>query len=437
MHCTDLPSVFPDVSPEKHTNEKSHVFLLLLFLSIPGTTLNPMPYPPAIPPATMASLAFAPSLSTRPTQTRKFQTSITTPYPRQTLRRTTFLGTRPQLPALPAYPRLSHSTRQGRPRSATMSLQNVVIAGGTGFIGRRLTAALLAKGASVTVLTRFASSAAKLPQGATARVWAPDKRSAVGNDWLGWQEALAGADLVVNLCGEPVVTRWNDEGRRAIVHSRVSTTNALVEAIKSLPSEKRPRCMASPSAVGYYGVSPVAEFDEAATAAKDDFLADVCVQWEKAAVDGLRTVPETRLVIVRIGVVMGVGGGALERMLPVFKMFMGGPVGSGQQWVSWVHIDDVVRVFIRAGEDASMQGVYNATSPKPVTMGQLSGALAGALGRPNMFPVPGFVLQAVYGDAASVVLDGQKVLPKRLLGMGFKFEHADIDSAMKAVAKEA
>lgn len=317
-----------------------------------------------------------------------------------------------------------------------MSLQNVVIAGGTGFIGSRLTSALLAQGASVTVLTRSAAAGASLPPGATPRVWAPDKLAAVGDDWLGWEQALAGADLVVNLAGTPVVARWDPAGRAAIVQSRVASTRALVAAVAALPPERRPRCLVSASAVGYYGVSATAEFDEDCAPPDCDFLADVCKQWESAAAEGLRAVPETRLVVVRIGVVMGVGGGALARMLPAFQFFVGGPVGSGQQWVSWVHIDDLVRVFIRAGEDESMRGVYNGTAPVPVTMARLSEALAGALKRPNLFPVPEFVLKVAFGEAASVVLDGQRVLPKRLMDHGFQYEYPDVESAMKAVAAE-
>lgn len=333
-----------------------------------------------------------------------------------------------------------HSSPSASPRtpnSPTMALSHVVVAGGTGFVGSRLVRALVSAGTRVTVLTRSRSSAGGLPKEVAAVVWAPDKLAAVGNDWVGWERSLAGADLVVNLCGEPVVSKWDDAGKKRILESRVKSTRALAEAIAKMSEEERPKCFASASAVGYYGSSAVAEFDENASPAENDFLADVCVQWEKAATEPLQAVEGTRVVIVRTGVVMGVGGGALARMLPAFKFFVGGPIGSGKQWVSWVHIDDLTKIYIEAGENESMEGVYNATAPNPVTMGQMSQSLASALNRPNLFPVPGFVLKAVLGGASSIVLEGQKVLPKRLLAGGFKFNYEKVDSAMQAVAEEA
>ncbi|CDF41126.1 unnamed protein product [Chondrus crispus] len=318
-----------------------------------------------------------------------------------------------------------------------MALQHVVVAGGTGFVGSRLVRHLQGTGAQVTVLTRSRGSASALPAATRVVVWAPDKLAAVGDDWVGWQDSLRGADLVVNLCGEPVVSRWDARGRQAIVESRVKATTALAEAVRDMPTESRPKCVVSASAVGYYGTSAATVFDEGAAPARDDFLADVCVRWEEAAKGVLEGVEGTRLVVVRIGVVLGVGGGALARMLPAFKMFVGGKVGSGEQWVSWVHVDDLVRIFVEAGENEDMRGVYNATAPRPVTMGELAQALADALKRPNLFPVPGVVLKLALGGAAQVVLEGQKVLPKRLLERGFKFQHETVESAMKAVAEEA
>lgn len=318
-----------------------------------------------------------------------------------------------------------------------MTLSNVVVAGGTGFVGSRLVRALVSAGSKVTVLTRFRSSTGSLPKETEVVVWAPDKLAAVGDDWVGWERSLAGADLVVNLCGEPVVAKWDDAGKKSIIESRVKSTRTLAEAIAKMSEEERPKCFASASAVGYYGRSAAAVFDENASAAENDFLADVCVQWEKAATEPLQAVEGTRVVIVRTGVVMGVGGGALARMLPAFKFFVGGPIGSGEQWVSWVHIDDLARIYIEAGENESMKGVYNATAPNPMTMGEVSQSLADALNRPNLFPVPGFVLKAVLGGASSIVLEGQKVLPKRLLAAGFKFKHEKVESAMQAVAEEA
>lgn len=340
----------------------------------------------------------------------------------------------PRRAILPHAPAPRPSPRRYAPPA--MSLSRVVIAGGTGFVGSHLVRHLQAQGTSVTVLTRSRSSAASLPPDTDVVVWAPDKLSAVGDDWVGWQTALHGADLVVNLCGTPVVSRWSAAGKRAILESRVKATSALAEAIRDMREEKRPKCLASASAVGYYGTSLAAEFDEAAKPAVDDFLADVCVKWEEAAQRPLEGVAGTRVVIVRTGIVMGVGGGAMASMLPPFKAFVGGRVASGEQWMSWVHIDDLVRIFVEAGENEAMEGAYNGTAPRPVTMSEFSQTLADSLNRPNLFPVPAFVLKIMFGEGAKVVVDGQRVLPKRLLEGGFQFRHENVKSAMEAVTKE-
>lgn len=316
-----------------------------------------------------------------------------------------------------------------------MSIGKAVVAGGTGFIGSRLVKALVDKGTSVTVLTRSASSASHLPKDVTVQTWAPDKLKAVGQDWLNWENSLKGADLVVNLCGTPIVAKWDEDGKRSIVESRLKATQALVDAIKALPVEDRPKCVVSPSAVGYYGVSDNAQFNEQASLARNDFLASVCEQWEAAAAP-LRNLEGVRLVTVRIGVVMGLGGGAMARMLPFFQFFLGGPIGRGSQWVSWIHIDDLVNMFITAGESDTMTGVYNGTAPNPVTMSELSASLARALNRPNLFPVPGVLLKLVFGPAADVVLEGQRVLPEHWLADGHTFKYGTIDAAMSAIAKE-
>lgn len=292
--------------------------------------------------------------------------------------------------------------------------------------------ALVAKGATVRVLTRSPSSAANLPDTVKAVQWsagAPDGSS-------GWIDAIDGADVVVNLAGAPVVTRWSAAGKASIQGSRVVATSAIADAIAGLPADRRPKVVVSGSAVGYYGVSEDAEFSEGASPAKNDFLADVSVAWEAAA----KPIEDAgvRLAILRIGVVLGAGGGALSRMLPFYKAFIGGPIGSGTQWLSWVHVDDIVGMIMTAAENESVKGIYNATAPKPVTMSEFSASLARALSKPNLFPVPGIALKVALGDASSVVLQGQRVLPSRWLSEGaYKFQYPDVDSAMDAVAKEA
>jgi uncharacterized protein len=200
----------------------------------------------------------------------------------------------------------------------SMKLGNVVVAGGTGFVGTRLIRELVNQGARVTVLTRAKSSAGHLPAGVTVQPWAPEPLNAVGDDWVGWQDVLAKSDAVISLCGAPVVTRWTEAGKRDILDSRTKSTAALAKAIAGLPADKRPKAFVSTSAIGYYGVSDDAKFTESSTPARNDFLADVSVAWEEAALPIADL--GVRLSIMRVGVVMGVGGGALARMIPAFKV---------------------------------------------------------------------------------------------------------------------
>lgn len=311
--------------------------------------------------------------------------------------------------------------------SPAMSLSKVVIAGGTGFIGTYLTKALLKTGAAVTILTR--QNSPKLPSGATFVQWNPTTSS---DSPSSWQSTLANADLVVNLSGNSILSRWDAAGRDRIIQSRIKPTAALVSAIRSLPPEQRPACFVNTSAIGYYGESDSQVFDENSPAAAD-FLADLCVQWENTAqID----VPETRLVIIRTGVVLGAGGGAMASMVPIFKLFLGGPLGTGRQWVSWVHVDDLAAAFVLAGQKKDMAGTYNGVAPNPVRMSELCSAVGRALGRPSLFPVPEFVVKAALGGASSVLLEGGRVSSKRLVDAGFQFQYPDIDSATNAIAAQ-
>jgi uncharacterized protein len=315
-----------------------------------------------------------------------------------------------------------------------MALERAVVAGGTGFIGSQLVRTLVDRGVDVTVLTRNAASARHLPAAVKAQPWAPDPLKAVGDDWVGWQSCLEDADLVVNLCGEPVVTRWTEAGKRSIIESRVKPTSALADAILKMPEDKRPKCVVSASGVGYYGVSEDARFTEDSSGGRD-FLAVLSKDWEGAA----KPIADAgvRLVIIRTGVVLGTSGGALARMLPAFKFFLGGPVGSGRQWVSWIHLDDLVAMYIRAGEDPTVSGVYNGSAPAPVNMNDMCASLARALNRPNLFPVPPIALKVLFGEGADVVLQGQHAAPKKWLSEGFEYKYGDIDTAMQAIAREA
>lgn len=313
-----------------------------------------------------------------------------------------------------------------------MTLSNVVIAGGTGFIGRAIAEKLSESGTSVTVLTRNPVGR-RAKKNVTYRSWAPDKLRAVGNDCAGWQETLERADAVINVAGHPILTRWNKGGKQLIIESRTKATKAIADAVVRMSPADRPKCIVNASAVGFYGGD--GELYDESSGGGDGFLAEVCEKWE-AEVDVLRQVAETRLVKIRIGIVLGVGGGAMKSMIPAFKLFVGGPLGNGKQWVPWVHLDDVVGIFIRAAEKSAMTGVYNATAPGVVNMNDMCKALGKALGRPSALPVPEVVIKLALGEASELLLDGSRVKARRLMEGGYEFRYEDIDSAMRAIAEK-
>jgi uncharacterized protein len=293
----------------------------------------------------------------------------------------------------------------------------VAITGATGFVGSRLVAKLLAQGDEVLVLSRNASAAqTKFPQAQVVQY-----RPLESGDW---QQSIAGCDAVVNLAGEPIAEKkWTAEQKKIILDSREVGTQKLVEAIEQ--ATNKPQVLVNASAIGYYGISETATFDESSPAG-NDFLAEICQKWEAAA-----QTTSVRSVILRFGIVLGQGG-ALAKMLPAFKMFMGGPIGTGNQWFSWIQVDDVVAMILAALQDASMSGTFNATAPQPVRMKDLCQQLGSLMSRPSWMPVPGFVLETMLGEGATVVLDGQQVLPKAALDRGFSFQYPDLAAALKA-----
>ncbi|MEM6838667.1 MAG: TIGR01777 family oxidoreductase [Cyanobacteria bacterium P01_C01_bin.120] len=303
----------------------------------------------------------------------------------------------------------------------------VAITGGTGFVGSRLVAMLHAEGHEVVVLTRDVAKARRVfPASAFPKVGLVSYSPQASGDW---QTAISGCDGVVNLAGAPVAERWSAAHKRAMMESRKVGTAKLVEAIAQ--AEAKPQVLVSASAIGYYGTSETATFDETSSPVDDDFLSQVCQAWEAEAMK-VKEIGGVRLVIPRIGIVLG-DGGALERMLTPFRLFAGGPIGSGKQWFSWIHRDDLVMLLMRALTDETMQGVYNATAPNPVRMMQACEALGQALNRPSWLPVPDFVIEALLGDGAIVVLEGQRVLPNRMLAEKFEYQYSTVDKAMKAV----
>jgi hypothetical protein len=245
-----------------------------------------------------------------------------------------------------------------------------------------------------------------------------------------WQQAIAGCDGVVNLAGAPIAeSRWTPERKREILDSRQIGTRKIVEAIAQ--ANPKPTVLVSSSAIGYYGTSETATFDETSSSG-NDFLAQVCQAWESEAEKVKAS--GTRLVILRTGIVLGMGG-AIAKMLPPFQMFAGGPIGSGRQWFSWIHRDDLVKLIIWALTQPNVAGTFNATAPNPVRMSEFCDTLGQVLNRPSWLPVPDFALEVLLGDAAKVVLEGQQVLPKQTLKSGFNYQFVTVKNALENILK--
>ncbi|WP_414530731.1 TIGR01777 family oxidoreductase [Nodularia chucula] len=306
----------------------------------------------------------------------------------------------------------------------------VAITGATGFVGSRLVERLHQEGHKILVLTRNTSSAQRVfPSGAF-----PDVEIVAYTPTISgaWQDSIAGCDAVVNLAGEPIADeRWTAEHKEKILKSRQLGTEKIVEAIAK--ANPQPSVLVNASAIGYYGTSETATFNETSSSG-DDFLAQVCQSWEAEA----QRVKEdgVRLVILRLGVVLG-NGGALGKMITPFKLFAGGPLGTGRQWLSWIHLDDLVNMILAAITQAAMEGVYNATAPHPVRMADLSRTLGEVMQRPSWLPVPGFALEVLLGDGAMVVLKGQQVIPQRTLGAGFEYQYPDLKPALSQILQSA
>ncbi|WP_338461080.1 TIGR01777 family oxidoreductase [Synechococcus elongatus IITB7] len=292
----------------------------------------------------------------------------------------------------------------------------IAITGATGFVGRRLVERLQAEGHELRILSQRPTVAQQLTG---CQVFdAADQAS--------WLAAVEGADAVINLAGEPIAEqRWTPAQKQRLKDSRVQTTRALVSAI--VAAQQKPAVLVSASAIGYYGTSETAQFSEDSPAG-EDYLAEICQAWEQEAQAVMAS--GTRLVTLRIGIVVGPGG-AIGKMLGPFKLFAGGPIGSGQQWVSWIQREDLVSLILEAIANPSYQGTYNATAPQPVRMVELSRILGEVLQRPSWLPVPGFALEALLGEGALLVLEGQQVLPKRLETSGFQFRYPDLKSALQ------
>jgi uncharacterized protein len=308
----------------------------------------------------------------------------------------------------------------------------VTVTGATGLIGGPLVAALQQQGARVTVLSRNPDLARKTLQ-------APGRESVEAVAWDLMSEpapapALAGRDAVVHLAGENVAQRWSEEAKRSIRESRVIGTRNLVAGLRAADPAERPRTLVSSSAIGYYGAHGEEPLDEESPAA-GDFLADVCHAWEGEALAA--STLGLRVVLVRTGVVLDRNGGALAKMLTPFRLGVGGPVAGGQQYISWIHRDDVVGMFVAALADERWEGPVNATAPEPVSNREFSRALGRALHRPALLPVPGAALGLLYGEMSQIVTTGARVVPAKALVLGYRFGHPQLREALSSALGRA
>jgi hypothetical protein len=300
----------------------------------------------------------------------------------------------------------------------------VAITGATGLVGKRLVERLQAENHEVSILTRRVETAKKILPQVEAIAYNPTESG-------DWQSAILSCDAVVNLAGEPLAEgRWSAKKKQDILDSRKLGTQKIVEAIAQ--ANPRPQVLINPSAIGYYGTSETDTFSETSPPGSD-FLAQVCQSWEAEA-EKVKSAG-TRLVILRFGIVLGQGG-ALGKMLAPFQMFAGGPLGSGRQWVSWIHIDDLVNLIIYCLHHPEISGIFNATSPNPVRMAEFCQVLGETINRPSWLPVPNVALEILLGEGAMVVLEGQKVLPNATLSTGFNYNYSQLKSAMENVINQ-
>ncbi len=303
---------------------------------------------------------------------------------------------------------------------------NIVIAGGSGFLGSALTHALVKDGHDVVVLTRQNPATFPTRPHVTYQPWNPNGQTGP------WSGVLHDALAVVNLAGESIAAkRWTQEQKKKLRDSRLMATRSLTTAIRE--AVRPPAVLVSGSAVGYYGDRGDETLTET-SAPGHDFLAELAKDWEAAASE---TAPITRVALIRTGIVLDRRGGALPKMLPPFMLFAGGPLGSGRQYMPWIHKDDWVRLVVWAIATEAARGPLNATSPQPVTNREFSSALGRAVNRPSLLPAPAFALRLALGEMAdALLLSGQRALPVRPTDLGFSFRYSNIDDALVDIFKK-
>ena len=297
----------------------------------------------------------------------------------------------------------------------------LVITGGTGFIGSALCARLLEFGHSLILFTRAPAPAV----------------ASVNNRWLtwnpessgSWEEAINGSDGVINLAGEPIAKRWTEKQKEKIASSRIDTTRALVTAMAK--AKEKPKFLINGSAVGYYGPRGNETLTEEAGPGSD-FLSRICSAWENEAKRAEEN--GARVITLRTGIVLGKGGGALAKMLLPFKLFVGGPLGSGEQWMSWIQLEDVIGLILFLLEHPDARGAINVTAPNSVTMNEFCKSLGDVLNRPSWAPVPTFALRLLLGEMADMLLTGQRVLPAQAQKLGYTFKYPTLRKALEALS---
>ncbi len=295
----------------------------------------------------------------------------------------------------------------------------IVIAGGTGFVGKALTKHFLTQKHYVYILTRNADKAARDPKLKYVE-WMQESSQP--------EEHVEGADVFINLAGVSLNSgRWTDEGKKAIVESRLSSTQEILRIMAALP--EKPSLYVNASAVGYYGTSTTETFTEASPSIGTDFLAETVKKWENEALKAMEL--NIRTVLTRFGVILGKDGGALPSTALPYKLFAGGTVGSGEQWMSWVHLQDVVKIIDYCIHTKQIEGPVNVTAPNPVQMKEFGKTIGKVLNRPHWMPVPSFGLQLLMGEMSMIILKGQRVLPEKLIQQNYIFTYTVLEDALR------
>ena len=301
--------------------------------------------------------------------------------------------------------------------------------GCTGFIGRELIPLLIKEGHSLTVISRKSKEKLKMIENdSSLRLikMNPAKSSSWENEEI--QTRLKSCEGVINLAGEPIAEkRWTEEHCKEIKNSRLETTKNLIQNLRNL--NKSPKVLINASAIGFYGTHSQNKFNEE-DVPSNDFLANLCAEWETIAKNKPRA---TRLLIIRIGIVLEKDGGALGKMLPIFRAGLGGPIGNGKQWMSWIHRKDLCNLINESVNNASFSGVLNGVAPNPIRMDEFAFLLGKVLGRPSLLAVPSPILKLILGDGSRVVLEGQNVQSQRLKKLKFKFIFPTINDALKGI----